>query len=115
MMSTLLQKLRPRPEATASSLKNEANECLQRATNLEKTQQYDEASVLYKRVISLIASHEGTSAVDDELNAIKRNTNQRLLQSSLQQTRSTVIPMESIKIWFDNYRIMFHIQPMNKI
>jgi hypothetical protein len=74
MMSTLLQKLRPRPEATASSL--------------ERNQQYDEASVLYKRVISLITSHEGTSAVDDELNAIKRNTNQRLIQSTLHHNRS---------------------------
>jgi hypothetical protein len=88
MMSALLEKLRPQPEATSSSLKHEANEYLQRATNLEKNQQYDEASVLYKRVISLITSHEGTPAVDDELNAIKRNTNQRLLQSSLHQNRS---------------------------
>jgi hypothetical protein len=88
-MSATVEKLRPRPEATAANLKREANEYLQRATNLEKSQQYDEASVLYKRVISLIASHEGTSAIDDELAAIKRNTNQRLLQSSLHQNRST--------------------------
>ena len=87
-MSALFQKLRPRPEATAASLKREANDYLQRATNLEKNQQYDEASVLYKRVVSLISSHENTSAVDEELNAIKRDANQRLLQSSLQQNRS---------------------------
>ncbi|UJR09083.1 hypothetical protein I4U23_013330 [Adineta vaga] len=88
-MSALFQKFRPRPEATATSLKRETNDYIQRATALEKNQQYDEASVLYKRVISLISSHEGTSAVDEELNVIKRNANQRLLQSSLHQNRST--------------------------
>jgi len=87
-MSAVLEKLRPRPEATPANLKREANEYLQRATNLEKNQQYDEASVLYKRVISLISTHEGTSAIDNELNTIKRDTNQRLLQSSLRQNRS---------------------------
>jgi hypothetical protein len=88
-MSSVLEKLRPRPEATPASLKREANEYLQRATNLEKNRQFDEAAVLYKRVVSLIGTHEGTTAVDDELAAIKRNTNQKLLQSSLQQNRST--------------------------
>jgi len=88
-MSALMQKLRPRPEATASSLKREANEYLERAINLEKNQQYDEASVLYKRVISLITSHEGTPAVDDELSTIKRNTNQRLIQSTLHHNQSS--------------------------
>jgi hypothetical protein len=88
-MSAVLEKSRPRSEATSASLKREANEYLQRATNLERNQQYDEASVLYKRVISLISSHEGTSAIDDELTAIKRNTNQRLIQSSLHQNQST--------------------------
>ncbi|CAF3730525.1 unnamed protein product [Rotaria sp. Silwood1] len=89
MMNALMEKLRPRPEATPASLKRETNEYLQRAANLEKNKQYDEASVLYKRVISLITSHEGTSAIDDELQTIKRNTNQRLLQSSIQQNRLT--------------------------
>ncbi|CAF3316620.1 unnamed protein product [Rotaria sp. Silwood2] len=89
MMSALMEKFRPRPEATSASLKREANEYLQRAGNLEKNKQYDEASVLYKRVVSLIDAHEGTSAIDDELQTIKRNTNQRLLQSSIQQNRST--------------------------
>jgi hypothetical protein len=88
-MSELLEKPRSRPEATSAGLKREANEYLQRANNLERNQQYDEASVLYKRVISLISSHEGTSAIDDELTAIKRNTNQRLIQSSLHQNQST--------------------------
>ena len=88
MMSAVIEKLRPRPEATAASLKREANEYVQRATNLEKNRQYDEAAVLYKRVVSLITTHEGTSAIDDELAAIKRNANQRLMQSSLQQNRS---------------------------
>ena len=88
MMNTLMEKLRPRPNATASKLKQEANEYLERATNLEKSGQFDEASVLYKRVISLVGSHEGTPAVDDELVSIKRNANQKLLQSSLQQTRT---------------------------
>ncbi|CAF1162637.1 unnamed protein product [Rotaria sordida] len=88
MMSALLEKLRPRPEATPTALKREANEYLQRAANFEKNKQYDEASILYKRVISLIGSHEGTSAIDDELQTIKRNTNQRLLQSSIHQNRS---------------------------
>lgn len=88
MASALVEKTRPRPEATPATLKREANEYLQRAINLEKNQQYDEASVLYKRVISLITSLEGTSAIDDELNTIKRTTNQRLLQSSLQHNRS---------------------------
>lgn len=88
MLSAVLEKLRPRADATPVNLKHEANEYLQRATNLEKNQQYDEASILYKRIISLITSHEGTSAVDDELTAIKRNTNQRLLQSSLHQNQS---------------------------
>jgi hypothetical protein len=87
-MSSVIEKPRPRSEATSVSLKREANEYLQRAANLEKNQQYDEASVLYKRVISLITSHEGTSAIDDELTAIKRTTNQRLLQSSLHQNQS---------------------------
>ncbi|CAF3315336.1 unnamed protein product [Rotaria socialis] len=87
-MTALLEKTRPRAEATPASLRRETNEYLQRATNLEKNQQYDEASVLYKRVISLIDSHEGTSAVDDELQVIKRNTNQRLLQSLVHQNRS---------------------------
>jgi hypothetical protein len=89
MMSAVLEKLRPRAEATPASLKRETNDYIQRAKNLEKNQQYDEASVLYKRVISLITSHEGTSAIDDELALIKRNTNQRLLQSSLHQNRSS--------------------------
>lgn len=88
-MNAVIDKLRPRPEATAANLKREANDYLQRATTLESNRQYDEASVLYKRVISLIASHEGTSAVDDELQAIKRNSNQRLLQSALHQNRPT--------------------------
>jgi hypothetical protein len=83
-----LEKLRPRPEATPASLKREANEYLQRASNLERSQQYDEASVLYRRVVSLINSHEDTSAVDDELKSIKRNANQLLLQSSLHKTRN---------------------------
>ena len=83
-----MEQLRPRPNATSTNLKHEANECLQRAMILEKNQQYDEASVLYKRVVSLISSHEGTSAIDDELITMKRNTNQKLLQTSLQQTRS---------------------------
>ncbi|CAM4774118.1 unnamed protein product [Rotaria magnacalcarata] len=87
-MTALLEKIRPTANATPASIKRETNEYLQRAANLEKNQQYDEASVLYKRVISLIGSHEGTSAVDDELQAIKRNTNQRLLQSSVHQNRS---------------------------
>ena len=89
MMNALIEKLRPRPEATAAGLKRETNDYLQRATTLESNRQYDEASVLYKRVISLITSHEGTPAIDEELQTIKRNTNQRLLQSSLHQNRST--------------------------
>lgn len=84
-MNALIEKLRPRPQATAASLKTEANEYLQRATTLEKNRQFEEASVLYKRVISLISLHEGTPAVDEELNAIKRNANQRLIQVSLHQ------------------------------
>lgn len=88
MLNAIREKLRPRPEATATGLKREANEYLQRAANLEKNQQYDEASVLYKRVISLIGSHEGTSAVDAELQGIKRDANQKLLQSSVHQNRS---------------------------
>ncbi|CAF1149033.1 unnamed protein product [Adineta steineri] len=87
-MSAVNEIVRPRPEATATGLKRETKEYLERATNLERNHQYDEASILYKRVISLITSHEGTSAVDDELNTLKRNTNQRLLQSSLHQNRS---------------------------
>ena len=88
MISTLLEKLRPRPEATPASLKSEANEYLQRATDLEKRKQYDEASVLYKRIISLIDSHEGTSVIDDELKAIKSNASQRLTQSPVHGNRS---------------------------
>ncbi|CAF4254518.1 unnamed protein product, partial [Adineta steineri] len=87
-MSAVNEIVRPRPEATATGLKRETKEYLERATNLERNHQYDEASILYKRVISLITSHEGTSAVDDELTTLKRNTNQRLLQSSLHQNRS---------------------------
>jgi hypothetical protein len=82
-----LEKLRPRPEATTANLKHEANEYLQRASNLERNGQHDEASVLYRRVISLIHSHEDTSAVDDELSSIKRNANQLLLQSSLNRNQ----------------------------
>ena len=82
-----LEKLRPRSAATPANLKREVNDYLQRASNLERQQEYDEASVLYKRVVSLIGSHEGTSAVDDELVSLKRNTNQQLLQSSLQKNR----------------------------
>ena len=81
-----LEKLRPRPEATAENLKHEANEYLQRASNLERNQQYDEAAVLYRRVVSLINSHEDTSAVDDELTSIKRHANKLLLESSVRQT-----------------------------
>jgi len=88
-MSSVLEKLRPRTEATPASLKRETNDYLQRATNLEQNRQFDEAAVLYKRVVSLITTHEGTTAIDDELNAIKRNANQKLLQSSLHQNRST--------------------------
>jgi hypothetical protein len=80
-----LEKLHPRSEATSASLKREANEYLQRASNLERNKQYDEASVLYRRVVSLIQSHEGASAVDNELSSIKRNANQLLLQSSLRK------------------------------
>ena len=84
---TTLEKLRPRSAVTPANLKREVNDYLQRASNLERQQEYDEASVLYKRVVSLIGSHEGTSAVDDELLSLKRNTNQQLLQSSLQKNR----------------------------
>jgi hypothetical protein len=87
-MSSVLEKLRPQPEVTSASLKREANDYLQRATNLEKNRQFDEAAVLYKRVVSLISTNEGTTAVDDELAAIKRNANQKLLQSSLHQNRT---------------------------
>lgn len=83
-----LEKLRPRPEATTVSLKNEANECLQRASSLEQNDRHDEASVLYRRVISLIQSHEGTSADDEELASIKRHANQLLMQSSLNRNTS---------------------------
>jgi hypothetical protein len=86
-MNALLERLRPRAEATAAGLKREANDYMQRAQTLERNQQYDEASVLYKRVISLIGSHEGTSAVNDELATIKRNANQHLMQTSLRQGR----------------------------
>jgi len=82
-----LDELRPRPKATPTSLKREANEYLQRALNLERNKQYNEASVLYRRVVSLIHSHEGTSVVDDELSSIKRNANQLLLQSSLHKNQ----------------------------
>ena len=88
MINTLLEKLRPRPEATPATLKSEANEYLQRATDLEKRKQYDEASVLYKRIISLIDSHEGTSVIDDELKAIKSNASQHLAQSPVHGNRS---------------------------
>jgi hypothetical protein len=84
-----LEKLRPRPEATTANLKREANEYLQRASNLQRNGEYDEASVLYRRVISLIHSHEDTSVVDDELSSIKRNANQLLLQSSLNRNQSS--------------------------
>jgi hypothetical protein len=87
-MDVLMRQYAPRTEATTTNLKQEANEYLQRAINMEKNQQYDEASILYKRIISLITSHEGTSSVDDELASIKRNTNQRLLQVALHQNRS---------------------------
>jgi hypothetical protein len=82
-----LDELRPRPKATPTSLKREANEYLQRALNLERNKQYNEASVLYRRIVSLIHSHEGTSVVDDELSSIKRNANQLLLQSSLHKNQ----------------------------
>ncbi len=112
MMSALLEKLRPRAEATPASLKRETNEYLQRATNLEQNRQYDEASVLYKRVISLITTHEGTSAIDDELAAMKRNANQRLLQSSLRQNR----PTDSTGIYQNMVRqLSDHVpQPVNE-
>ena len=81
-----LAKLRPQSAATATQLKREVSEYLQRASKLERNHQQDEASVLYKRVVSLIGTHEGTSAVDDELSSIKRQTNQRLMQSAVQKT-----------------------------
>lgn len=84
-----LEKLRPRPEATSASLKHEANECLQRASNLERNRQHDEAAVLYRRVISLIQSHEDTSAVDEELSSMKRQANQLLMQSALHRDQSS--------------------------
>lgn len=84
-----LENLRPRPIATSAELKQEANEYLKRASNLERDKQYDEASVLYRRVVSLIQSHEGTSAIDDELSSIKRNANQLLLQSALHKNQSS--------------------------
>ncbi|CAF0888379.1 unnamed protein product [Adineta ricciae] len=84
-----LEKLRPRPEATSANLKQEANDYLQRANNLEQNRRYDEAAVLYRRVVSLIGSHEGTSAVDDELASMKRNANQLLLQSSVRKNHAT--------------------------
>jgi hypothetical protein len=83
-----LEQLRPRPVATPASLKREVNDYLQRASHLERNQQYDEASVLYKRVVSIIQSQEDTSAVDNELSVIKRDANQRLLQSSLHTNRT---------------------------
>lgn len=83
-----LAKLFPRPEATSTNLKSEVNDYLRRAANLERQQQSEEASVLYRRVISLIGAHEGTSAVDNELVALKREANQRLMRSSLNNTRT---------------------------
>ena len=84
-----LEKLCPRPEATTANLKNEANEYLQRATVLERNGRHDEASVLYRRVISLIHSHEDTPAIDNELASMKRHANQQLLQSSLKTNQPT--------------------------
>lgn len=76
-------------QPTSAELKQEANEYLQRAANLERNKQYDEASVLYRRVISLIQTHEGASTVDNELSSIKRNANQLLLQSALHKNQSS--------------------------
>lgn len=84
-----LEKLRPRPEATSSGLKDEVNEYLQRASNLERQRQHDEAAILYRRVVSLIQSHENTSTVDEELSSMKRHANQLLLQSSLNRGQSS--------------------------
>ena len=86
-MATVAQMC-PRPEPNATLLKREVNDYLQRAANLERQQQNAEASVLYRRVVSLISSHEGTSSVDAELAALKRDANQRLMQASLQKNRT---------------------------
>lgn len=85
-MSTIA-KMIPRPQATSTQLKQEVNDYLRRASNLEQQKEYDEASVLYKRVVSLIQGHEGTSAVDNELAAMKRDANQYLMRSSLKKDR----------------------------
>lgn len=87
IMATIA-KMIPRPQASPNGLKQEVNEYLSRAAKLEREQEFDEASVLYKRVVSLIQSNEGTPAIDKELSAIKKNTNQRLLDSSLAKNRS---------------------------
>lgn len=86
-MATISQMC-PRPETNAILLKREVNDYLQRAANLERQAQHAEASVLYRRAVSLIGSHEGTNAVDAELAALKREANQRLMQSSLQKGRT---------------------------
>lgn len=83
-----IAKIIPRPQATPNSLKQEINDYLTRAENLERHREFDEASVLYRRVISLIQSHEGTQAIDKELSAMKRDANQRLLDSSLVKNRT---------------------------
>ncbi|CAF1537825.1 unnamed protein product [Adineta steineri] len=83
-----LEKLRPTSGVTPASLKRETNEYLQRASNLERNRQYEEASVLYRRVVSIINSREGTPAVDDELISIKRNANQQLLHLSLNKNQT---------------------------
>jgi hypothetical protein len=84
------EQVRRQSIASSKSVKHEVNTLLHRAENLEqqRPQQYDDASILYRHVISLIDSHERTSTIDNELISIKRHANQRLLQISLETDRT---------------------------
>ncbi|CAF1397210.1 unnamed protein product [Didymodactylos carnosus] len=48
----------------SKDVKHEANSYLTRAKKLENDKNYEEATVLYKRVISLIQAHENENTVD---------------------------------------------------
>ncbi|CAF1177251.1 unnamed protein product [Didymodactylos carnosus] len=72
---------------TLKDVKHEANNYLNRAKKLENDKNYEEATVLYKRVISLIQNHENDNTVDEqsakELDTLKRNATQNLMQTAL--------------------------------
>ncbi|CAF1104074.1 unnamed protein product [Didymodactylos carnosus] len=80
--------------STLKDVKQEANDCFNRAKKLENDKSYEEATVLYKRVISLIQTYEKDNKIDEhsikEFDTLKRNATQCLMQITLHSSPPSV-------------------------